>query len=97
MPRPNGKHYTHLESPSDINSADRHIDHSRPISFCEFDLRTMASMSAENLKLETGGDLFGYYDRVGNFVLTLVLGPSPQAIFEPAHFAQIEILNALQR
>lgn len=88
MPRRNKKHYTHLESHSDMNSTYRQIDHSRPIAIYESDLRTIAGMSAENRELETGGDLFGYYDRGGNLVLSLVLGPGPQAIFEPAHFAQ---------
>ena len=64
------------------------IDRNINIDCYESILRTIAGISAERLDLETGGDLWGYYDRAGNPVVLMATGPGSKAIFEHSHFAQ---------
>jgi len=64
------------------------MDNSLHADMCQSELRVIAGISAERLNLETGGDLWGYYDRAGNPVVLMATGPGPKAVFEYSHFAQ---------
>ena len=64
------------------------IDNSLHADMCQSELRVIAGISAEKLNLETGGDLWGYYDRAGNPVVLMATGPGSKAVFERSHFAQ---------
>ena len=64
------------------------MDNSLHADMCQSELRVIAGISAEQLDLETGGDLWGYYDRAGNPVVLMATGPGSKAVFEHSHFAQ---------
>jgi len=73
-----------------LNSVQKpsRIDRNINIDCYESILRTIAGISAERLNLETGGDLWGFYDRAGNPVVLMATGPGSKAVFEHSHFAQ---------
>ncbi len=50
-------------------------------------LRSIAWLSADRPDRETGGGLYGFWRRDGVPVVQLVTGPGPDAVHEPAHFA----------
>ena len=73
--------------PVDSVCDPNHVDRDKQINCDEAVLRATAGISAERLNLETGCDLWGYYDRTGNPVILMATGPGPKAVFEHSHFA----------
>lgn len=52
------------------------------------ELAVMAGLSAASRFLETGGELFGFVNQLGQLVIVLVTAPGPKAIHRPASFQQ---------
>jgi len=74
--------------PVDSVCEPNHVDRDKHIDCDEAVLKVAAGISAEKLNSETGGDLWGYYDRAGNPVVLMATGPGSKAVFEYSHFAQ---------